>query len=73
MALIGGTTGAMMKNLSFTIMYALIASVVVALTFVPMACALLLKRETKTFVWKNLKFLSFLDHWEGAIDTLSRK
>ena len=38
-----------------------------------MACALLLKRETKTFVWKNLKFLSFLDHWEGAIDTLSRK
>lgn len=73
MALIGGTTGAMMKNLSFTIMYALVASVVVALTFVPMACALLLKRETKTFVWKNLKFLSFLDHWEGAIDTLSRK
>lgn len=73
MALIGGTTGAMMKNLSFTIMYALIASVVVALTFVPMACALLLKRETKTFVWKNLRFLSFLDHWEGAIDTLSRK
>lgn len=73
MALIGGTTGAMMKNLSFTIMYALIASVVVALTFVPMACALLLKRETKTFVWKNLKFLSFLDRWEGAIDTLSRK
>lgn len=73
MALIGGTIGAMMKNLSFTIMYALIASVVVALTFVPMACALLLKRETKTFVWKNLKFLSFLDRWEGAIDTLSRK
>ena len=73
MALIGGTTGAMMKNLSFTIMYALIASVVVALTFVPMACALLLKRETETFVWKNLKFLSFLDRWEGAIDTLSRK
>lgn len=73
MALIGGTTGAMMKNLSFTIVYALAASVVVALTFVPMACALLLKRETKTIVWKNLKLLSFLDHWEGAIDTLSRK
>lgn len=73
MALVGGTTGAMMKNLSFTIVYALVASVVVALTFVPMACALLLKRETKTIVWKNLKFLSFLDRWEGAIDTLSRK
>lgn len=73
MALIGGTTGAMMKNLSFTIVYALTASIAVALTFVPMACALLLKRETKTFVWKNHKLLSFLDRWEGAIDSLSRK
>lgn len=73
MALTGGTTGAMMKNLSFTIAYALVASVVVALTFVPMASALLLKRETKTIVWKNIKFLAFLDHWDAAIDALSRK
>lgn len=73
LALQGGTTGAMMQNLSFTIVYALVASVVVALTFVPMACALLMKRETKTIVWKNIKFLAFLDHWEAAIDMLSRK
>lgn len=73
LALTGGTTGAMMKNLSFTIVYALVASIVVALTFVPMASALLLKKETKTIVWKNMKFLSFLDHWEAAIDGLSRK
>ena len=73
LALQGGTTGAMMQNLSFTIVYALVASVVVALTFVPMACALLMKRETKTIVWKNIKFLAFLDHWEAAIDGLSRK
>ncbi len=73
LALTGGTTGAMMQNLSFTIVYALTASVVVALTFVPMACALLLKREAKTIVWKNIKFLAFLDHWDAAIDTLSRK
>lgn len=71
--LTGGTTGAMMSNLSLTIVYALVASVVVALTFVPMACALLLKREAKTIVWKNIKFLSFLDHWDAAIDGLSRK
>ena len=69
----GGTTGAMMSNLSLTIVYALVASVVVALTFVPMACALLMKKETKTIYWKNIKFLAFLDHWEAAIDTLSRK
>ncbi|MBR5590623.1 MAG: efflux RND transporter permease subunit, partial [Anaerotignum sp.] len=69
----GGTTGAMMSNLSLTIVYALVASVVVALTFVPMACALLMKKETKTIHWKNIKFLAFLDHWEAAIDMLSRK
>lgn len=73
LALTGGTTGAMMKNLSFTIVYALVASVIVALTFVPMACGLLLKKETKTINWKNTKFLKFLDHWDAAIDTLSRK
>ena len=73
LAMQGGTTGAMMQNLSFTIVYALVASVVVALTFVPMACALLLKKETKTIVWKNMKFLSFLDHWDALIDMLSRK
>ncbi|WP_458406665.1 efflux RND transporter permease subunit [Anaerotignum sp.] len=73
LAMQGGTTGAMMQNLSFTIVYALVASVVVALTFVPMACGLLLKREVKTFSWKNVRFLSFLDHWDAAIDMLSRK
>ncbi len=69
----GGTTGAMMSNLSLTIVYALVASVVVALTFVPMACALLMRKETKTIQWKNIKFLAFLDHWEAATDMLSRK
>ena len=73
LAMQGGTTGAMMQNLSFTIVYALVASVIVALTFVPMACALLMKKETKTIVWKNIKFLAFLDHWDAAIDMLSRK
>ncbi len=71
MALIGGTAGAMMKNLSFTIVYALTASIVVALTFVPMACALLLRRETKLFAWKNNKLLSFLERWAAAVDALS--
>lgn len=73
LALTGGTTGAMMQNLSFTIVYALVASVIVALTFVPMACGLLLKKETKSINWKNTRFLKFLDHWDAAIDTLGRR
>lgn len=73
LALTGGTTGAMMQNLSFTIVYALASSLLVAITFVPMACALLLNRETKMINWKNTKFLKFLDHWDALIDKLSRK
>ncbi|MGN1230418.1 MAG: efflux RND transporter permease subunit [Anaerotignum sp.] len=73
LALTGGTTGAMMKNLSFTIVYALVASVIVALTFVPMSCALLLKKEAKFVSGKHTKFLKVLDRWDAAIDTLSRK
>ena len=59
LALAGGTVGAMMKNLSYTIVFALVASIVVALTFVPMACALLMRREAKVIQWKNIKFLGF--------------
>lgn len=73
LALTGGTTGAMMQNLSFTIVYALASSIVVALTFVPMASAMLLRRETKTIHWKNKRFLRVLDRWDGALDTLGRK
>lgn len=73
LALTGGTTGEMMKSLSFTIVYALTSSLVVSITFVPMACALLLNRETKMINWKNTKFLKFLDKWDAGIDTLSRK
>lgn len=73
LALTGGTTGAMMQNLSFTIVYALVASVIVALTFVPMACGLLLKKEAKFISGKHTKFLKVLDRWDAAIDTISRK
>ena len=73
LALAGGTVGAMMKNLSYTIVFALVASIVVALTFVPMACALLMKREAKVIQWKNIRFLAFLDKWEELLDKLARK
>ncbi len=69
-ALAGGTTGAMMKNLSFTIVYALASSLVVSITFVPMACALLLSRQGRA--WKSRLFLSLLDKWDSALDKLNR-
>ncbi|MBR3992992.1 MAG: efflux RND transporter permease subunit, partial [Anaerotignum sp.] len=72
LAMAGGTTGKMMQNLSFTVVYALFASIIVALTFVPMAYALFMKRETKTIYWKNVKFLKFLDHWEDFFDKMCR-
>lgn len=72
LAMTGGTTGKMMQNLSFTVVYALFASIVVALTFVPMACALFLNRETKTIYWKNVRFLKFLDSWEEFFDRMCR-
>ncbi len=42
-----GTIGQLFKDLSFTICFALLASLIVSLTFVPMACAQLLNRREK--------------------------
>ena len=72
LAMAGGTTGKMMQNLSFTVVYALFASIVVALTFVPMAYALFMNRGTKTIYWRNVKFLKFLDYWEDFFDKMCR-
>lgn len=70
-SLVGGTTGSMMKNLSFTIIYALGSSFVVSVTFVPMACALLLSREQKERKWKGL-ISRILDVWDTLLDKLNR-
>ncbi|MFI3175155.1 MAG: efflux RND transporter permease subunit [Bacillota bacterium] len=45
MAFVGGTIGGMLSNLSFSVTYALVASLVVSITFVPMASALLLQKD----------------------------
>jgi len=68
--------GAMLKDVAMTICFALTASIVVALTFVPMACAKLLSNEKRRrrvlripvlTVIKNkwLGFLAFIDHIYG--------
>ncbi|MGN0135365.1 efflux RND transporter permease subunit [Anaerotignum sp.] len=71
--LIGGTTGKMMQSLSFTIIYALVASLIVSLTFVPMASALLMNRENNEHKFKGLLIPRILDKWEDLIDKLNRK
>lgn len=43
-----GTMGQLMKEISYTVCYALGASLLVALTFVPMASAVLMRHEDKT-------------------------
>lgn len=43
--LVGGTVGEMFKDLSYTVTFSLTASMVVALTFVPMACSIFIHPE----------------------------
>ena len=65
---IEGAVGDMLKNLSYSITFALISSLVVALTFVPMACALLLKRDKQSNLWENQKFFNFIFKWDTILD-----
>ena len=70
-AMIGGTTGNMMKNLSYAIIYSLLSSLAVSLTFVPMACTLLLRREYKKKEWKSHFIASALEKWDIFLDKLN--
>ncbi|WP_313528619.1 efflux RND transporter permease subunit [Anaerotignum sp.] len=71
-AFVKGSVGQLLQNLSFSITFALISSLVVAVTFVPMACALLLQKDKKTKLRKYKKFSSTLSKWDGALDRLSQ-
>lgn len=72
---ISGTTGDIFKDLSLTICFALAASLVVSLTFVPMACSKLLKPEQfiegeETVQKKKRHFSKFLDAWGRTLEKL---
>lgn len=72
-AFVPGTIGSIVKDLSYTICYALLASLVVSITFVPMACSKLLSRQDRRKKIRRtiitaagdlcLKFLNALDKW----------
>ena len=73
---VSGTIGQMFRDLSFTICFALLASLVVSLTFVPMACAQLLKRRESKKKQRKGIVAKILDVWGkgiDALDTLYRK
>ncbi len=71
MAFIGGTVGEMMKSLSYTICFALASSLAVSLTFVPMACALLLGKKRRTFLKPSGLPKKALLRWDRLLDRVN--
>lgn len=70
---VGGTIGQLFKDLSLTITFSLLASIIVALTFVPMACSKLLRyTEVKAYKKRGNIFSRILDLWGKAIDLLDK-
>jgi HAE1 family hydrophobic/amphiphilic exporter-1 len=65
-----GTMGQMLRDLSLTMCFALSASLIVALTFVPMACAKLLKPENEAIKTRKNIFTIILDAVGKALDII---
>jgi HAE1 family hydrophobic/amphiphilic exporter-1 len=66
MAFMNGTIGQILQDLALTIVFALLASLVVSLTFCPMMCSLLLK-DTNKKNKKGVKSRNPLKRFFGAI------
>ena len=71
-AFVKGSVGQLLQNLSFAVTFALLSSLVVAVTFVPMACALLLQKDRKTKLRKYAKFSAALTKWDSILDRLTQ-
>ncbi|MBR2594287.1 MAG: efflux RND transporter permease subunit [Firmicutes bacterium] len=69
MMFLKGTAGQMFKDLSITVTFSLMASLIVSMTFVPMACAKILKNGGKK---ESGKSVGFLDKWTAGIDNLEK-
>ena len=70
LAFVSGTVGQMFKDLSFSICFSLAASLVVSLTFVPMACSLLLNRTDAATVKPKSAFGKVLERWGVFFDSM---
>lgn len=71
-AFVKGSVGQLLQNLSFSVTFALLSSLVVAITFVPMACALMLQKDKKTKLRKYRKFSSALSIWDKGLDRITQ-
>lgn len=65
-----GTIGQLFKDLSLTVCFSLIASLVVSLTFVPMACSKLLDYEDHKTKKSTGLLNKFLDSWGQGLDKI---
>lgn len=72
----GGQVGQIFNDLSLTIAYSLIASLIVSITFVPMACSILLTPEAAANVHKRsnifTKILDIIGHFISVIEVIYR-
>ena len=71
LAFMPGTMGDIMKEISYTVCYALGASLVVALTFVPMAAAVLMRHEDK--IRNNNVFGKIIGNVDNAVGSMLDK
>ncbi len=67
-----GSVGQLLQNLSFSVTFSLLSSLFVAITFVPMASALLLQKNKKTKLRKYKKFSAGLVLWDKILDRITQ-
>lgn len=65
---VSGTVGQLFRDLSLTIIFSLASSLVVSLTFVPMACSRILKIKEP----KQTLFSKILDTWGRGLEAIDR-
>lgn len=70
---VSGMFGQMFRDLSLTVSFSLIASLIVSLTFVPMACAKLLKQDTQEKEAKHPHLTKFLNFWKRGLDAIDNR
>ncbi|ELY4308334.1 efflux RND transporter permease subunit [Cronobacter sakazakii] len=81
MAFFGGSTGAIYRQFSVTIVSSMALSVLVALILTPALCATLLKpvsddhhaKKAKFFVWFNARFDLSVNHYTQSVSGILRK
>lgn len=78
MAFFGGSTGAIYRQFSVTIVSAMVLSVTVAMILTPALCATLLKPGIHTpqrgfFAWFNRMFDRSTDHYQNSVGRIVRK